>query len=72
MQAMIEFVNSNGVITKQQYKHCLIYKGKHLFLLLEIAFHQSPCMYFENIFMTGRSLNFVCVGIFKKPSLLSL
>ena len=29
MQAMIEFVNSNSVIAKQQYKHQLIYKGKH-------------------------------------------
>ena len=41
MQAMTEFVNSNSVIAKEQYKHGLIYKGKHLILLLKIACYHA-------------------------------
>ena len=68
MQAKVEFVNSKSVIAEQQYKHRLKYKGKHLFLLLKIACYHACILKY----MTGSSLNFVCVGISNKPSLSSL
>ena len=52
---MIEFVDSNSVISEQQYNHLFEYKGKHLFLKLKLACHNA---------ITGSSLNFVCFGIF--------
>ena len=58
---MIEFVDSNSVIPEKQYKHHLEYKGKRLFLQLKIACHNACIL---KIYVTGSSLNFVCVGIF--------
>ena len=43
IQTMIEFDDFNSVISEQQYKHRLKYKGKHLFLLLKIACYHA-CM----------------------------
>ena len=48
MQEMIEFVNSNSVISEQQYKHRLEYKGKRLFLQLKITCHNACILKINN------------------------
>ena len=63
MQAMIKSANSNSLIPEEQ----LITRENVYFLRLKIT---SLCMHFENVYITGSSLNRFVVVVIKPTEIL--